>query len=132
MVIKYSFEKINYLCVSFRGAMEQYLKISLVLCVFGFIKEIRPSEPFIFEFLSGPWRNVTEDQVMQEVYPVGTYSYLIQVLVIFFITDLCRYKPLIIVLGCAGIIVYGMLLWTYTLLELQIGQVIVCHHISGK
>ena len=112
--------------------MEQYLKISLLLCVFGFFKEIRPSKPFIFEFLLGPWRNITEDQVTQEVYPMGTYSYLIQVLVIFLITDLCRYKPLIIFLICAGIIVYGMLLWPYTLLELQIGQVNVCQHISGK
>lgn len=45
--------------------MEGWLKISAVLCVFGFLKEIRPSEPYITEFLVGHWnnRNITEDEV---------------------------------------------------------------------
>lgn len=40
-----------------------WLKISCLLCVFGFVREIRPSEPYITEFLAGPWRNITETQV---------------------------------------------------------------------
>lgn len=59
----------------------------------------------------------------QEVYPVGTYAYLAQLVVVFLITDLCRYKPLIITLGLSGIVTWVMLLWTTSLLELQILEV---------
>jgi thiamine transporter 2/3 len=40
-----------------------WLMISLILCIFGFLKEFRPSEPFITNYLSGPWKNFTEDEV---------------------------------------------------------------------
>lgn len=103
--------------------METWLKVSLLLCIFGFLKEFRPSEPFIYEYLIGPWRNITDQQVNQEVYPVGTYAYLAQLGVVFLITDLCRYKPLIILLGLSGIVVWGMLIWTTNLFELQILEV---------
>lgn len=43
--------------------MQEWMKISLMLCTFGFLKELRPSEPFIVDFLTGPWRNVTADEV---------------------------------------------------------------------
>ncbi|XP_066255009.1 thiamine transporter 1-like [Euwallacea similis] len=100
---------------------ESWLTVSLPLCVFGFLKELRPSEPFIYEFLVGPeWRNLTEDQVNQQVYPVGTYSYLGLLILVFLITDICRYKPLIVFSGISGIVVWGMLLYTTSLLELQI------------
>lgn len=44
--------------------MQEWLKISLLLCIFGFLKELKPSEPFIVDYLSGHWRNVTADEVM--------------------------------------------------------------------
>lgn len=103
--------------------MQSWLRISLLLCVFGFLKEIRPSEPFIYEYLIGPWRNITDEQVNQEVYPVGTYGYLAQLVIVFLITDLCRYKALIIVSGFSGIIVWAMLIWTTSLINLQVLEV---------
>jgi thiamine transporter 2/3 len=103
--------------------MNDWFKISLLLSIFGFLKEIRPSEPFIYEFLVGPWRNITADDVTEQVFPVGTYSYLAQSIVVFLITDLCRYKPLIVLMGLSGITVWSMLLWTKGLLELQILEV---------
>lgn len=101
----------------------KWITISLLLSVFGFLKEIRPSEPFIYEFLIGQWRNITEEQINQQVYPVGTYSYLGLLILVFLIIDLCRYKPLIVFSGLSGIVVWGMLLWTTGLLELQILEV---------
>ncbi|XP_055848935.1 thiamine transporter 1 [Episyrphus balteatus] len=103
--------------------MEPWLKISCLLCVFGFIREIRPSEPYITEYLVGEWRNVTQEQVNREVYPVGTYSYLAQLVIVFLVTDFLRYKPLIIIMGIAGVIIWSMLLWTTSLLALQILEV---------
>ncbi|KAK9878923.1 hypothetical protein WA026_003746 [Henosepilachna vigintioctopunctata] len=103
--------------------MESWLKLSLILCFFGFLKEIRPSEHYIYEYLTGHWRNVTEHEVLTEVYPVGTYSYLCLLVVIFLITDLLRYRPLIVVLGISGIIYSAMLTWTTSLFCLQVLEV---------
>ncbi|XP_030373995.1 thiamine transporter 1 [Scaptodrosophila lebanonensis] len=100
--------------------MKEWLKISCLLCVFGFVREIRPSEPYVTEYLLGPWRNITEDQLTQDVYPVGTYSHLVQLVFVFLITDFLRYKPLIVTIGAAGVIIWSMLLWTTSLLALQI------------
>ncbi|XP_034112713.1 thiamine transporter 1 [Drosophila albomicans] len=100
--------------------MKEWLKISCLLCVFGFVREIRPSEPYVTEYLLGPWRNITEDQLTRDVYPVGTYSHLVQLIFVFLITDFLRYKPLIITVGAAGVIIWSMLIWTTSLLSLQI------------
>uniref|UniRef100_A0A182QBU7 Reduced folate carrier n=1 Tax=Anopheles farauti TaxID=69004 RepID=A0A182QBU7_9DIPT len=103
--------------------MQPWLKISLLLCTFGFLKEIRPSEPFIVDYLAGPWRNLTMDQIVQEAFPIGTYSYLAQLGIIFLVTDLLRYKPIIIVNGAAGIVVWSMLTWTTTLEALKVLEI---------
>ncbi|XP_053694288.1 thiamine transporter 1-like [Sabethes cyaneus] len=103
--------------------MQQWLKISLLLCTFGFLKEIRPSEPFIVDYLAGPWRNITMNEIVQEAFPIGTYSYLTQLVVIFLVTDLLRYKPLIVVNGLAGVVVWSMLIWTVSLQGLKILEV---------
>ncbi|CAG5036403.1 unnamed protein product [Parnassius apollo] len=102
--------------------MEEWIKITLILCAFGTLREIRPSEPFVTEFLLGKWRNITEYQLNQKVYPVGTYSYLAQLIVVFLITDFLRFKPVIIISGLSGISVYAVLLWTTSLEWLQFSQ----------
>ncbi|XP_030565762.1 thiamine transporter 1 [Drosophila novamexicana] len=100
-----------------------WLRISGVLCVFGFLRELRPSEPYHAEILLGEWYNVTQDQVNRAVYPIGTYSYLALLIVVFLITDFLRYKPMIIANALTGIIVWSVLIWTTTLLGLQIVEV---------
>lgn len=112
--------------------MEPWLRISCLLCVFGFLREIRPSEPYITEFLLDGSRNITDVQVNREVYPVGTYSYLAQLVIVFLVTDFLRYKPLIIIMGLAGIVVWSMLLWTTSLLALQILEVIYGTYMSAE
>lgn len=47
-------------------------------------------QPFMADFLSGEWRNITDDQVNRDIYPLGTYSYMAQLIVIFLITDFVR------------------------------------------
>lgn len=63
--------------------------VALLLCVFGFFRELRPSEPFSTEFFLG-WRNVTTEEVTRILYPIGTYSYLAQLVIVFLITDMLR------------------------------------------
>ncbi|XP_062124028.1 thiamine transporter 1 [Drosophila sulfurigaster albostrigata] len=100
-----------------------WLKVSCLLCVFGFLRELRPSEPYHAEILLGEWYNVTQDQVNRSVYPVGTYSYLALLIVVFLVTDFLRYKPLIIANALTGIVIWSVLIWTTTLLGLQIVEV---------
>ncbi|KAH0819054.1 hypothetical protein GEV33_003737 [Tenebrio molitor] len=99
--------------------MEQWLKISLTLSLIGFLKEFRPSEAFYYEYFVGS-KNFTEDQVNREALPTSIYSTLVLQVFAFLITDMCRYKPLIIVLGLSGVIMYSLMLWTTSLLGLQI------------
>lgn len=73
--------------------MQSYVKISLILCSYGFLREMRPSEPFVTEFLLDKrWRNVNETDLNRNVYPYGTYSYLAQLFIIFLVTDILRYE----------------------------------------
>ncbi|XP_045524880.1 thiamine transporter 2-like isoform X1 [Pieris brassicae] len=104
--------------------MHGWIKITLILCLFGTLREFRPSEPFVTEFLLGKWRNITESQLNRDVYPVGTYSYLGLLVVVFLITDFLRFKPVIILSGISGIGVYAVLLWTTSLEWLQVSQVL--------
>lgn len=102
--------------------MQAWLRISLLLCTFGFFREMRPSEPFVVEFLTGPHRNITSEELNREIYPFGTYSVLIQLVLVFLVTDILRYKPIIVLSACAGIVLFAILLWTHTVWELLIGQ----------
>ncbi|XP_037732185.1 thiamine transporter 2 [Drosophila subpulchrella] len=103
--------------------MESWLKISCLLCIFGFLRELRPSEPYHAEILMGEWYHVTQDEVNRKVYPVGTYSYLALLIFVFLITDLLRYKPVIIANAITGISIWGTLIWTSTLGGLQAVEV---------
>ncbi|KAJ6632799.1 Thiamine transporter 2 [Pseudolycoriella hygida] len=100
--------------------MQLWVKTSLLLCAYGFFRELRPSEPFVVEFLSGEWRNITVDQVYREIYPWGTYSYLSLLILVFLITDMLRYKPIIIMSALVGIVLWSLLLWTTSI------QAIIC------
>ncbi|XP_015587819.1 thiamine transporter 1 [Cephus cinctus] len=97
----------------------KWMKISLILCIFGFLKEFRPSEPFVTDYLTGPCKNFTAAQVNQDIYPVGTYSYLATLVIIFLITDFARYKPVIILCGLSGSVTYLMIILVQTILEMQ-------------
>lgn len=102
--------------------MQTWLRISLLLCSFGFFREMRPSEPFVVEYLTGSDRNITSEELNREIYPYGTYSVLVQLIFVFLVTDILRYKAIIILSACAGIVLFAILLWTYTVWELIIAQ----------
>lgn len=49
--------------VTICGADMQSLYATLLLCVYGFFSNCRPSEPFLTAYLMGPDKNLTETQV---------------------------------------------------------------------
>ncbi|XP_039984944.1 thiamine transporter 2-like [Xiphias gladius] len=60
---------------------------------------MRPIEPFMTEFLTGTYKNLTIEQVTRQVYPVWTYSSLVLLIPVLLLTDFLRYKPVIIIQG---------------------------------
>ena len=44
--------------------MKPWISTTGLLCLYGFLKELRPSEPFLTEYLIGPqWVNITLEEV---------------------------------------------------------------------
>lgn len=102
--------------------MELWFKVSLILSIFGFLREAKPSYPYITDFLVD-FKNVTLDEVLRDVYPVGTYSYMAQAVLAFLITDFLRYKPLIVLSGVMGIVVWSIFLLGNSLIWMQLAEV---------
>lgn len=89
-----------------------------LLCAYGFFKEVKPSEPYLTQYLIGP-KNLTEDQVYYEVYPVWSYSYFGLLVPVFLLTDFVRYKPMIVTEGLAYVITWVLLLWAEGVAAMQ-------------
>lgn len=122
--------------------MDRWVKICLLLCLFGLLKELRPSEFFVTEYLTGPWKNFTLDEVYSHfcytaklqsinnndiflqiytiIFPVWTYSYLALLVVVFLVTDYLLYKPVIILEGIFFILTWCTLIWGQTLSAMQV------------
>nr|XP_034190001.1 thiamine transporter 2-like [Osmia lignaria]XP_034190002.1 thiamine transporter 2-like [Osmia lignaria] len=98
----------------------KWIVISCILCIFGCFKEFRPSESFVTDYLTGPWKNFTNVQVNQEIFPVATYSYFATLVVIFLVTDFVRYKPIIILCGFSGAITFLLIMIGKDILTIQI------------
>ncbi|KAM4836559.1 thiamine transporter 2 isoform 1-T1 [Thomomys bottae] len=84
---------------------------TILLCLFGFFSMMRPSEPFLIPYLSGPSKNLTSSEITNEVLPVWTYSYLALLLPVFVLTDYVRYKPVIVLQGVSFVTTWLLLLF---------------------
>ncbi|KAJ8377519.1 hypothetical protein AAFF_G00259460 [Aldrovandia affinis] len=58
----------------------------------------------------GPDKNLTESQVVNEIYPVWTYSYLALLLPVLLLTDYVRYKPVLVLQAASLVATYALLL----------------------
>ncbi|KAG9494441.1 hypothetical protein GDO78_002004 [Eleutherodactylus coqui] len=84
---------------------------TILLCIYGFFSYMRPSEPFLTPYLTGPIHNLTLEEVTNSVFPVWTYSYLVILFPVFVLTDYVRYKPVIILQGLSYVISWILLLF---------------------
>ncbi|XP_070711755.1 thiamine transporter 1 [Pempheris klunzingeri] len=96
------------------------LRPTLLLCVYGFFSNLRPSEPFLTAYLMGPDKNLTETQVVNEIYPIWTYSYLVLLFPIFLATDYLCYKPVLLLQATSLVVTYVMLLKAEGMLAMQL------------
>lgn len=94
-----------------------------LICSFGIFKDFRPSESFLTSYLTDPSaKNLSLSEINNEVYPIWTYSYLSFLVIVLLITDLLRYKPIVILEGISYIITWTLLLWADGILNMQIMQ----------
>ncbi|XP_007519372.1 thiamine transporter 2 [Erinaceus europaeus] len=93
---------------------------TVILCLFGFFSTMRPSEPFIIPYLTGPDKNLTNTEITNEIFPVWTYSYLVLLLPVFILTDYVRYKPVLILQGASSIVCWLLLLFGQGVVAMQV------------
>ncbi|XP_064372963.1 thiamine transporter 2 isoform X2 [Dromaius novaehollandiae] len=93
---------------------------TLILCIYGFFYTMKPSEPFLTPYLTAPDKNLTIDEVTNQIFPVWTYSYLALLFPVFLITDYARYKPIIILQGVSFIITWLLLLFARGVVAMQV------------
>lgn len=91
----------------------------MFLCFYGFMSGIKPGEPFITPYLLSDEKNFTREQVTNEITPVLTYSYMVVLVPAFLLTDLLRYKPVLIIQSMSQVVIWLILLLGSSLLEMQ-------------
>ena len=96
---------------------------TILLCLYGFFKEMKPSESFLTPYLRETPKNFTDEQLVNEIYPVSTYANLVALFLVFFITDFLRYKPVIIAEAVAYLATRVFLIWGTSVLSMQLMQV---------
>ncbi|XP_041850595.1 thiamine transporter 2 [Melanotaenia boesemani] len=93
-----------------------------LLCIYGFFSSVKPLEPFLIPYLTGPDKNLTTEQVNSQIFPVWTYSYLSVLVPVFLLTDWLRYKPVVVFQGVILFITTALLRWTGSVSAMQAMQ----------
>uniref|UniRef100_A0A673KH82 Solute carrier family 19 member 3a n=1 Tax=Sinocyclocheilus rhinocerous TaxID=307959 RepID=A0A673KH82_9TELE len=93
-----------------------------LLCIYGFFSTVKPLEPFLIPFLTGPDKNLTIEQVTNQIFPMWTYSYLAVLVPVFLLTDWLRYKPVVVFQCLVLFSATAMLLWCNGVPEMQAMQ----------
>ncbi|XP_074403190.1 thiamine transporter 2 isoform X3 [Zonotrichia albicollis] len=93
---------------------------TLILCLYGFFYMMKPSEPFLTPYLTGPDKNLTTDEVTNQIFPVWTYSYLALLFPVFLLTDYVRYKPVLLLQGLSLIVTWLLLLFAHGVVAMQL------------
>ncbi|KAK5868311.1 hypothetical protein PBY51_009338 [Eleginops maclovinus] len=93
-----------------------------LLCIYGFFSTVKPLEPFLIPYLTGPDKNLTTAQVNNQIFPVWTYSYLSVLVPVFLLTDWLRYKPVVVFQCLSLFTTTAMLLWLRSVAAMQAMQ----------
>uniref|UniRef100_A0A7E4ZX56 Thiamine transporter 2 n=1 Tax=Panagrellus redivivus TaxID=6233 RepID=A0A7E4ZX56_PANRE len=94
-----------------------------LVCFYGVVKEFRPATPFLTPFLESDYKNLTNEQLYSEVFPIWTYSYLIFLIPVFFLTDTLRYKPVVILEALSLVGTWSLLVWGSGVNQMKLMQV---------
>uniref|UniRef100_A0A663N5W4 Solute carrier family 19 member 3 n=1 Tax=Athene cunicularia TaxID=194338 RepID=A0A663N5W4_ATHCN len=101
-------------------AENDWIYPTLIICANGFLSTMRPSESFLTPYLTGPDKNLTIEEVTNQIFPVWTYSYLALLFPVFLITDYMRYKPVLLLQGISFVITWLLLLFAHGVAAMQV------------
>ena len=68
------------------------------------------------------FKNLTEEAVYGDVYPVWSYSYFALLIPVFLLTDMVKYKPMIVLEALSLVITWVLLLWAEGVAWMQVMQ----------
>uniref|UniRef100_A0A915BQ93 Reduced folate carrier n=1 Tax=Parascaris univalens TaxID=6257 RepID=A0A915BQ93_PARUN len=108
----------------FRDPVMHWKATTVLICLYGIIKEFRPATPFLTPYLVSSFKNFTDIQLYSQIYPFWTYSYLIALIPIFFLTDILRYKAIIMLEASCLCATWAFLIWGVTIWQMQLMQVV--------
>jgi thiamine transporter 2/3 len=91
------------------------------LCIYGFFKEMRPSEPYLAQYFMYS-KNFTAEEVQSQILPVWTYSYLAVLVLVLLFTDAVRYKPCLVLEGISYVITWVVMIWSRDLAAMQASE----------
>jgi len=100
-----------------------WLKPTMLLCSYGFFKDMKPSEAFLTPYLNSTYKNISHRVLSDEIYPVSTYSYFAFLFVVLMTTDFLRYKPLVVLESTAYLATRVILIWGQGIPIMQAMQV---------
>ena len=97
---------------------------TIILLLYGFFKEFKPSESFLTPYLENATdgKNFSKSYVNSKILPVWPYSYLGATFFVFLLTDLTRYNPIILIEVSAYLATRILLLWGTSLFSQQLMQ----------
>ncbi|XP_035701503.1 folate-like transporter 2 isoform X2 [Folsomia candida] len=84
----------------------------LVLIMVGLFKEFRPSGPFLVDY-AVDHQNFTQEQMVHEVLPATTGTYIVSLFFLTMVTDAFSYKPIIVNSGVYNCITWAITIWGY-------------------
>lgn len=99
-----------------------WISPTVILCTYGFFKDMKPSEPFLTPYLNSTYKNLDHKDIEDQIYPISTYAYLASLFLVFLLTDFLRYKPLIILESLAYLATRVILVWGNGIFIMQIMQ----------
>ena len=94
------------------------------LC-YGFFKEFKPAEAYIAAFITNATdgKNISIEVLNNRINPFWTYSYLASSFLVFLLTDILRYNPVIILECSAYLSTRVLALWGTSVFAMQMMQV---------
>uniref|UniRef100_A0A4W4FQN1 Solute carrier family 19 member 3b n=1 Tax=Electrophorus electricus TaxID=8005 RepID=A0A4W4FQN1_ELEEL len=99
------------------GQHSSWMCPTALLSLYGFFANCRPAEPFLTPYLLGH-KNISGHVVTNYLFPIWTYSYLAVLPLIFLLTDMLRYKPLVVLQGLFLVSNYLLLCFAFDLVAL--------------
>ncbi|KAI6223142.1 hypothetical protein M3Y99_01459400 [Aphelenchoides fujianensis] len=97
--------------------------IAFILCVYGALKEFRPTEPYLYQW-QHEGMGLMAEQLSIEVYPWSTYGTLVFLLPTLLLTDVLLYKPVLLLESASFVGVWLTLIFGRSVGSQQAGQVL--------